>query len=380
MSDQYTLFAYDINTNAKLTEIPFKGLMFNQTLNGAGGISFSIPLGGDGVAPLAKPLLDYQGRPVKAYVDRDGVIIGGAFVIWVGTYQNDTSTLSCGGSEIRSLLEHRVQLRDYSITTYPAGIAPGLLLYTVLNDTQTLGGPGSSLGLSIVNNSAGMPNVVPGYPISQNTMVDQIIRDMTQISVPGVGGVDVSVSSAWAPTTGVPADILTISTPRVGSPAGLSGVIFDLSTVLDFTWPTDGKSAATTLIVTGSGSGSAMPIATVNAPGIPVGGLGQSPRLDRVESTTAQSQAQVNLMANGLAAQYAGALITPTITVATNLDGQPLGSWAVGDDARIVCPPDVIPRFPNGIDQYWRIVGQSVVVPDEGVSTVTITLNIPPIY
>lgn len=379
MVDTFTIYAYDINTNTKLTELPGLGLQFSSRLNDQGGISFDLPLGRSDIRRLVQPLLDYAGRPVKLYVDRDGVIQGGAFIAWTGNYNKSTGMLQVGGKEIASYFAHRSQVADYSQMTYPGGLDPAVLIYKIYTDAQNpaLGGAGSSIGLAVVNDSSGMPTIIPGYPLAQYTMVQQIAADMADIIAPGVGGIDVTVASAWDATTGDPVDTLTIWTPRAGIPAGSSGVIFDLDTVIDYTWPTDAENSGTTIIATGSGNGDAMPVSQANAPGVPVGGLGQSPRLDKIVSTTAQSQDQVALMANGLAQQYGDPVTTPTVTVPT-AGPQPLGSWTVGDDARLYTAGDE--RFPNGLSQFWRIVAQEVDVPDEGVATVTLTYNLPPTF
>lgn len=376
-TDVFTIYVYDLNTNTKLTELPGLGLSFGSRLNDQGGIGFRLPLGRAGVAALVDPLLAYAGRPVKIYVDRDGVIQGGAYIAWTGLYSKADGMLAVGGKELASYFAQRVTVADYSETTYPSGLDPAELLYKVYTDAQdpALAGAGASIGLSVVNSSTGLSAIIPGYPLAQYTMSQQIALDLADIIEPGVGGLDVTVSSSW--DAGSPVDTLTLWTPRAGQSAGDSGVIFDLDTAIDYTWPTDATLSGTTIIATGAGSGAAMPVAQANAPGVPVGGLGQSPRLDKVVSTTSQSQDQVSLMATGLAQQYGEPVVTPTVTVPT-AGPQSLGSWTVGDDARLYTAGDE--RFPDGLSQFWRIVQQEVTVPDEGVPTVTLTFNLPPTY
>ena len=63
-----------------------------------------------------------------------------------------------------------------------------------------------------------------------------------------------------------------------------------------------------------------------------------------------------------------------------------LGDFSVGDDLSFVIDPvvpDVLgnnndPRFPNGMNFEWRINQYLVTVADDGVSTITFTLGIPP--
>lgn len=377
MSDVYTVFAYDINTNTKLTELPGTGLTFGHKLNDAGACQFSLPLGRKGMAALVAPLLAYDGIPVKLYIDRDGVIQG-TYIAWTGNYQKSTGLLPIGGKELISIFSQRIQVADYSVVTYPSGLDPAVLLYKAVTDAQADPAPGSSIGLQVVNGSTGMPVIIPGYPSSQRATVQSIMSSVTSLLAPGVGSVDMQFSSAWDPSTGNPVDTLRLVTPRAGRVAGSTGLIFDLDSVIDYNWPTDATQAGTTITATGAGNGDAMPVQTVQAPGVPVGALGQSPRLDKVVSTTSQSQGDVNLLAQAAASQFGRPVRTPTVLVPTASPSQPLGSWIMGDDARLYTPKDE--RFPSGKDEYWRIVQDDISVPDEGVPTVLLTFNLPPTY
>lgn len=381
--DVWTVYAYDLNTNTLITDLPATELEFDSRLNEAGSISFTLDISVPAVASLCEPILQYEGRPFAVYVDRNGVLVWGG-IVWTGTYKRSGGGLQVTGKEFESYFSQRLAVVDYSVLTYPSGLDPAQLMYKIFTDAQNpaLAGAGSSIGLTVISNSTGLPTIAAGYPLSQYTLVEQIASDLTQINVPGIGGLDIQITPQWV--SGVPTNTLRIWTPRVGNAAGVSGVAFDLTAVDDFSWTTDATKSGTTLIVTGSGNGAAMPVQQTNAPGVPVGALGQSPRLDKVISTTAQSQDQVVLMANGVATQYGKPVASPTVTLLTNDPSTPLGTWNVGDDALLSLPPNVNnagdPRFPNGLQEYWRIVQQSVTVPNEGLSKVVLTFNTPPIY
>ena len=376
MIEKFTVYAYDINSNERITEFPAKQLTFDSRLNDPGSISFSCYMRAPNVAALVEPVLAYQGDPVKLYVDRNGVIVWSGY-LWTQNPQKQTGEIQFGGSELLSFGDMRVQAADYSETTYPNGIDAGQLLAKVFTDAQntTLCGPGASVGLNIVSATAGI-SIVPGYPLQQYTQLSQIVANTVQVINPGVGGIEVGTRSYWDPATGNPVDVLTVYTPRIGRAAGQTGLIFDLSKALDYTWPIDATKSGNTLIVMG-GSSTNTPIATVNTPGVVVGGPGEPPRLDLVASyTNLTTQDQISLMANGVAQQYGFPLPTPTITVPTS---DYLGTFIVGDDARIYSEPDFI--FRDGVDEYLRVVQSQVTVPDDGGSaTVVVTLNRPPSF
>jgi hypothetical protein len=53
-----------------------------------------------------------------------------------------------------------------------------------------------------------------------------------------------------------------------------------------------------------------------------------------------------------------------------------LGTFTIGDDERIIIPTDE--RFPGGVDTFMRVIGVDVKVADEGLSTMTHTMQTPP--
>jgi hypothetical protein len=375
-TEEFRVFAYDLNTNTFIAEIPASGLTFDSRLDDDGACSFYANLQSPQVAVQLADVLGYAGNPFAIYIDRNGTIVWGG-ICWTGLYTKSSGKIEFGGKEFGSYFGQRVAAADYSESTYPAGLNPATLIYKIYTDAQNaaLAGLGASIGLNVVAGATSIPLIIPGYPIAQLTTVKQIAEDMAAISYPGAGGIDTAITVAYD-TNGIPTRTLNIYSPRVGRIAGTTGLIFDLSNVIDYTWPTDSTQVGNTIFALGAGNGDAQPRQVVQS-GSPVGGLGQAPRLDKVVTTTAQSADQIALMANGLAQQYGAPLRTPTVTIATDADPA-LGTWIIGDDARLYLQEDE--RFPNGLDEYWRIVQQSVAVPDEGKATVTLTFNPPPIY
>ena len=375
MTETFKVFAYDINTNTLLNELPVNNLTYDSRLGDAGSIAFDLNLRSPAVQKLVRPILDYDGSPFAVYVERNGQLSWGGEVL-TGNYDSRTGVLPCGGKQWLGYFDQRVTGAPYTSNEYPSGIDPATLLAKAINDAQstTLCGPGASIGISVTGGVSSLPVMIPGYPLTQYTFVSRLIGDMLAISVPGYGGLDLVQTTQYV--NGVPTNTFVISSPRAGRAAGATGLIFDLDSVIGYTWPTDAAAAGNTIIATGSGTGAAMPTAIVNAPGVPVGGLGQAPRLDKVMSfQSAQSQQQISAAANGAAQTYGKAVATPKITVLT--DGN-LGTWALGDDARLRTPGNE--RFPSGKEQFWRIVQESVTVPDAGAATVDITFNAPPTY
>jgi hypothetical protein len=104
------------------------------------------------------------------------------------------------------------------------------------------------------------------------------------------------------------------------------------------------------------------------------GGPGYPALENTVSYQDVSVQATINLYAAG-ALQYTSTPVTlPELTVRADSDPV-LGSYICGDACRVIIDPHVSPRFPDGLDYYYRIVGYSVSVDDVGQEDVKIVLG-----
>jgi hypothetical protein len=380
MIDTYRVFAYDINTNSLIAELPANGLTFDCRLNDAGSISFNLNISRPVVRKIVEPLLSYQGVPFAVYVDRDGSIVWGG-VIWTWSYSRSSGTLSLGGKEWLSYFSQRFIDNDYSEVTYPSGVDPAWLVADVLTKAQfpdPINFPNyGNVHVNVVGGSSSLTPVIPGYPAGQITTVAQVISDQVNILQLGKGTLDTVFSSQWD-SNGNPVTTATILSPRAGLIGSASPLMFDIAHAIDYTWPIDNTQVGNALVITGSSNGDLTPIAFSEDPSTLAAGLGTSPLLNKnVSFSNITSQEQINAVAPGLSQQFWKPIATPTITVPAS-SSQPLGSWSVGDDARIYLNSDEL--FISGIDEYLRIVQYAVTVPDEGLPTVALTFNPAPVY
>lgn len=385
----FKVFAFDINTNTRICEIPAKGLTFDSRLDDAGSISFTINLTDAKAAAQVAPLMAYfDTAPFALYVSRDGQLVWGGWAKTNLYTHSSKEAFPITGKEWPDVFTQRLVCGNYSVTTYPTGVDPAQLVQTAIVDCQdsTKGGPGASLGIGVRmqlpggGSFSGQPRFIPSY--TSQTFVSQVLADVTAGVTPGTGGVDFYTQVQWGPVVNgnrSPQTAIVIAAPRAGRAARESGLIFELLNAVDFTWPNDVGQACTTLVESGGGSGPTAPTVTVQAPGVAVGGLGQPPRMDKViQHSTALDQVLLGRLAAGEVQEFAPPVATPTVTVLTADPRTPLGSWIPGDDARLRAPG--FERFPGGIDQPWRIVHHEVTVPDEGAATVKLTFNPPPIF
>lgn len=382
--DRFTVFAYDLNTNTPLAELPATGLSFSSRLNDAGNASFDLNLSDPHVQAIGPATVTQPWR-VALYVDRGGVIVWGG-VVTARSVDGATHKLSVQAREFLTWTDQRVLAANYDSQTLinagdyivtPTGnvgaMDPAKFIEQVFTDAQNVR-DGGSIGITIPTTSTNLPWVQPGYKQSQYTAISQVINDITSHLTPGSGGLDVMIDVAWGAGNTAPTKTLTLSAPRRGRSGTNSGLVVDLAHAVAWTWPEDGTQMGTVFTVTGAQNLAG----TATAP-TPVGGLGQLPRLDMVANQPQlNTQDMVSRLAAGQAVMYSQPLAAPTITLPTSNPTMPLGAWIIGDDVRVVSSPNE--WWPTGIDQLWRVVAHTVTVPDQDLPVVQLTLNIPPVF
>jgi hypothetical protein len=67
-------------------------------------------------------------------------------------------------------------------------------------------------------------------------------------------------------------------------------------------------------------------------------------------------------------------VVLPEITVRGDRDPE-IGTYIAGDACRLIIPAGMTPRFPDGLDTYYRIIAYEVSVDDNGTEEVKLTLG-----
>jgi hypothetical protein len=367
----YSTQAWDLNTNTLITELTTGGLEFNERINDAGEFEGSLSLTDPQASKFARIILGLGGIPFKFLVTaNNNTLILFAGIVWHTDLGSESTTLDLKGKALTSYYTQVVAAK-----AYVAPIQPTLLLAAVVNDLEAKPKYGIGLRTALITPSSPAP-MTPAYTLSQHVTAAQIMADVTASITPGTGGVDYVVRHAMV--NGVPQHTLTIYAPRAGVTQKTSQLTVWLDNATDWTWPTENTTGGNNVIVVGAGSGSSQPTATATVT-TPVGGYGQPPGMDLVlQYNQVSSKTQLQGLANGAIQSFGHPLATPTVTLPANYPPLLLGSFSVGDDVRV--RSSVSPRFPNGLDQWWRIVAYKVQIPDGGLATYTLTLNPPPIF
>jgi hypothetical protein len=369
----YRLAAWDLNTNVLLTDLTGKDATFNERLNDAGEFSFKLSLTDPGAKEQTAVILGLGDNPFKVLITaNDNTSILYAGIAWKPSLAKNSMDLTISGKALPDYFRMVTMAASY-ITS----ISPVQLIQNVVADVQAQ--PGYNLGiLTRQQVSAAPANIVPTYPKAQRGTAAQALSDVTAAITPGTGGVDFYMEHVF--NNGVPQHTMVVAAPRAGRSSATSTFKVDLATATDFTRDTDSTASGNHLFVVGQGSGNVQP--TVEAwSQIPVGGYGQPPRLEQVlQFSHIADINHLRNLAHGMVQMYGRPVTVMTVDLPAEYESMPLGSFVVGDDVHVWCEVGLLPQFPLGLDEWWRIVAYRVDLGNDGTASVTLTLNRPPVF
>ncbi len=227
--------------------------------------------------------------------------------------------------------------------------------------------------------------VTQAWQASSAKAVGQIISDLGSAA----NGFDWTIVVSYD-ATGAPKKTFNLWYPRTGrtwQEQTLYGstVVFSVpgSSGQDYQWPTGQDKPCNSLLVSGSAAGGNAVQVEISDPSMLDTGW---PLLEDNTSFADVSDPNVlGQVGTGVLNQRKLPIRLPQIQYnAGSESDQPLGSFALGDDARVIIAPD--PYFQNGYDSargnygevYWRVVQQQVTVNDDGKSNMLLTFALPP--
>ncbi len=313
------------------------------------------------------------------FVDIDGTLVWGG-ICQQPKYSMANQQMTFTANDFCQYVSQRLQAKNYATNWSTQAKAAGTaqMAYTIISDAIS---EAPVLPIS-VSTPAAIPSeyaITFAAPLSQRQSVGSLLSQLQEMGY--LIGFDYACDVSYV--GGTPTATITLSYPRRGRLAGQTDLVFDVAQADEFTWEEDGTLQAMRIAEMGSGTGGSTTIVTYE-PAISQDGY---PILEGTSNKTAFSPAALPAAVlaawgqNDLAL-YAYPPVTPTLTVPAF--GTPtLGDWIIGDDIELVIGTDEgglpnVPRFPNGLDVYMRIVQASVTIAQEGKSTVDFTLNMPP--
>jgi hypothetical protein len=297
------------------------------------------------------------------YVDRDGILVWGG-VVWGRSYNSTTQTLTFNAQEWISYFDHRRVTQDVQFTNVDQLLIAKTLIENAQNATY------GDIGVGY--NSAGqttsgilVDRIYYNYELKN---VFQAIQDLSRQS----DGFDFAIDVDYD-INGQPEKYFNTYYPRSGlaysfGDPNVPVFTFPAGNMVEYEYPEDGSIVANTVYALGAGSNEGKLIAIAQD----ITKLSTGWAL--LETTANYSDITDQTVLDNLAiAQSVATSYPPTVlkVVVPAYVDPVFGSYEVGDDARIIITDS---RFPNTLDEIYRIVGLSVQPGENGPERVTLTL------
>jgi hypothetical protein len=434
---RYLLTTLDPQANAQpvaypTAELPFTNVSFSLCFNQAGPFSATLNVEDPQVHQANWMNATNPGKTFF-WVQVDGQLVYGGRIL-AHTYNLSANTVTITGSDFYGYWTQRLQAADYtayvqdyagaSSQTYAwaakkhgvpaagsevAGAPAPMIAWQLLRDAAAVSGSLPNLAVPFHGQGAGAKSdpdywisnpdgyetnyVTFSAPISQQQTVDSLIQQLV-----GMGyliGVDV-VTPVSRDTNGNPHAQCWVCWPRYGetaaqqATAGQSLRILDLSTVIDLEWSQDATAQATALVEMTGGGGVKAGAKVIDTVAI---GTHHYPLTELAVSHTstspsALSSAVLATLVNGDRDLYAYPQIAPVVTLPAFAHGT---GWALtelplGMDVGVFNPYER--QGLSGVQSLpfptWnalavmRLIRADVQISDSGVSTMQLTLNVPP--
>lgn len=374
-----TCFATDLGGNGfqRIADLPFTGVTYTQILNGVGEFQGTLNVEDPRVRNLnwINATLPWAAA---IWVDIDGALQFGGPVI-DQHYSMSNGTVTVRAQDFYGYTSSLLQAFDYSTNWASTPASAGDIAYQVLTDAlaQTYAIP---IGVTAAPEAPSQFYITATFPATQAQTCNSIVTQLMQL------GYQVGIDFACVPAyvNGVPIPGIQLFYPRAGISGGYQGygIVIDVTQALEFEYDLSGVGQSNTVIEMASASG-ASTVGYAWQPAL----QGGAPLLEQVIShaafsPVAETPTVLSAFADGDLAVYTYNIAAPTVTLPLFGQTLPIGSFTVGDDVTLYVPQTSYlpsnPRFVNGMEYNFRIVRCDVTIADEGLSTMELTLNVPP--
>jgi hypothetical protein len=338
----------DLLSNEIIFETPVYGVSYGREINKAG----------DGTLSINLDRTDYQNQDVIdatipgkscVYFERDGSLLWGG-IIWSRTYQAQAKVFSYTMQTFESFF---YKLPITATQSFVSRDQRNILCELVQVAQQ---GDSTDIGVSMPVGypfTGGINRTVNFYYYDEWTY-GKAMDYMAEYDQ----GLDFTID-VYYDSNNHPAKRLLVDNDLGAESLVNKGLLFEYpGNIGNYYWPENASRSAVTVYGNGAGDGTNKIRTSYTTPGLIEAGY---PNLGEIYSNT-----DVSLYAT-LVAQVGqqAALLKPPITVPTiqiDPDKEPqLGSWAIGDTARIVIEDA---RFPEGKDTTMRILGYTASPPN----------------
>lgn len=345
----YRYLFCDLLSNEVVFEAPCYGVSYGREINKAS----------DGTLSINLDRTDYPNKSVieatvpgksAVYFERDGSLIWGG-IIWSRTYQAQAKVFSYTMQTFESFF--------YKLPITTSQLFANRDQRNILCELLQAAQQGDSTDIGVT-----LPT---GYPFTGGVLRSPSFYDYDEWTFGKAfdymaeydQGLDWTID-VYYDENGLPAKRLLVSDFLGAESLENKGLVFEYpGNISNYYWPENASRSAVTVYGSGAGDGSAKLRTSYTTPGLIEAGY---PNLGEI-----YTNADVSLAAT-LTSQVLqqAALLRPPITIPTfqvESDKEPqLGSWAIGDTARIVIEDA---RFPEGKDTTARIIGYTAAPPGD---------------
>lgn len=349
------VIAVEYGTETRIAELRPLTYSYGHKLNDAGEASLRFAVTDTAAAARLREATAGDGR-VELYIDRDGTIVWGG-VPWHRKYHATSRELEVTCSELWTRVRKRKIVETLAfVDTDQLEIVEGIIDHL---QAQV----GGDMGLQVVFEPSGRERDRTYYAHELKD-ASEAVEQLAAV----IDGFDFAIDPIWVDEEIVRR--LILSYPRRGRTASQSRLVFETKRDLAaFDLSEDGWRSVNRYHAIGAGEAESMLIATASRTdkldaGIPL-----------MEGSNAWTDVSVLDTLSGHANQavndLADVVTTPTIELLPTAE-QSVGSWIVGDDARIRLVDD---PWAGDVDLFVRIVADEVKGDATGTETVSLTVS-----
>jgi hypothetical protein len=387
----YRCVSRDLLTGTLVAEIPLSGLSYSHRLNDVGELSASLFLptpsdtAGRTLGAIYNDAVEETRR--QLVIERDGVVVW-CGIIWAAPYDDGSQSRSVRAASDWSYFRRR--FIDYS-STY-TGTDQFTIARQIVNAARGPVGLAGDIGVTVPVTTSGVTRDRT-YTASELKPVAEAVEELAAVD----NGFDFGIDCAYT-SAGVLQKVLNFSYPRRGRNYLNTGHVFELGrNVISFSWPSDGTRVANKVFATGQGEGNETSTieesgggatSTRGAAGrtiglaidansirpLSAGGPGYPLLEKQIQLSDVTVQDTANRYAQAELAFSTSPIVLPEITVRGDRDPE-IGTYIAGDACRLIIPAGMTPRFPDGLDTYYRIIEYQVMVDDNGTEEVKLVLG-----
>ncbi len=354
------LFA-DLITNQVIGELPLTSVNYTQTLNNYGTLSGLIMLSDPAEVNLNITNATQPAR-TALYVDRDGVLVWGG-IIWQRQYDSNSQSLTITAQEFESYFDHR-RINTTQTFTNTDQLA---IVRSLINTAQ--GVINGNIGVTVGTETSGVLVNRTFAAYEQKTVFNAML-DLSQSG----SGFDFAIVPSYN-ATGQIIKTLKLGYPLLGnrwSASSRSAPVFEFpaGNVIEYSYAEDGSTVANSFTAIGAGSNDGQAQQTATNLGLLQAGW---PLLEDVGNYT--DLVDYSLLGNLAVGRLTASQLPP---VSLQLTAPPyidpvLGNYGIGDDIRVRIVDD---RFPNGLDQIYRLVALNVSPGETSGERATLSLTL----